>query len=312
MDKDVLSKLENIRNYCNNNCKDSERWTTYFDRRYLEFLSYLELLPKKHFDNILELGCGAGYQSSFLAQIAGKVIATDLLDENMDTHTPGMVKAENLNKNLHIYNVEFVGCSAESLPFPDQYFDLVYSSHVLEHVPDQNKALKEIFRVLKPNGLNICVVPTSFEKLYSFLNYYLYLLKRSFIHFANYLSKEKIINGAKSKSENNFIFKKSVASQFKYFPFPPPHGHYPHFLMEFISWTPKKWRKRIEYAANFKLVQQSTTQFNPLLPLLGVLSPKFGTYAHSITRKVELKLGEWKLFQWIGVNSVMIFRKEVD
>jgi SAM-dependent methyltransferase len=45
------------------------------------------------------------------------------------------------------------------LPLPDQSVDLVYASHVLEHVPDDRKAIAELFRILKPGGMAIIPVP---------------------------------------------------------------------------------------------------------------------------------------------------------
>lgn len=43
--------------------------------------------------------------------------------------------------------------------FPDETFDVVYTSHVFEHIPDDRKAMREIFRVLKPHGWAILQVP---------------------------------------------------------------------------------------------------------------------------------------------------------
>ena len=42
---------------------------------------------------------------------------------------------------------------AEALPFSDASFDMVYSNGVLHHVPDIAKAIREVFRVLKPGGI---------------------------------------------------------------------------------------------------------------------------------------------------------------
>ena len=48
----------------------------------------------------------------------------------------------------------------EEIPYPDNTFDLILSKHVLEHVPDYPKALREIYRVLKPGGKIIFLIPS--------------------------------------------------------------------------------------------------------------------------------------------------------
>ncbi len=55
-----------------------------------------------------------------------------------------------------------------ALPEADNSFDLVLCSHVLEHIPDDKKALQEIYRVLKPSGKAILLVPldAKLEKTY--------------------------------------------------------------------------------------------------------------------------------------------------
>ena len=45
------------------------------------------------------------------------------------------------------------------LPFEDNYFDLIFCNHVLEHIPDDAKALAELFRILKKGGTAILQVP---------------------------------------------------------------------------------------------------------------------------------------------------------
>lgn len=47
----------------------------------------------------------------------------------------------------------------QQLPFDDRSYDLVFASHVLEHIPDDDKAIAEIHRVLRPNGIAILPVP---------------------------------------------------------------------------------------------------------------------------------------------------------
>lgn len=52
----------------------------------------------------------------------------------------------------------------QDLPFADQQFDFVFASHVLEHIPDDKKAISEIHRILKPGGIAILPVPIVCEK----------------------------------------------------------------------------------------------------------------------------------------------------
>lgn len=55
--------------------------------------------------------------------------------------------------------VSFLAAAAESLPFPDRYFDGVLLNEVLEHVEDQRRALSELRRVLVPGGLLVVFSP---------------------------------------------------------------------------------------------------------------------------------------------------------
>lgn len=49
------------------------------------------------------------------------------------------------------------------IPFPDNYFHMIITSHVLEHVPDLKKALSELYRVLKPGGVGFIAFPATFK-----------------------------------------------------------------------------------------------------------------------------------------------------
>lgn len=50
------------------------------------------------------------------------------------------------------------------IPFKNNYFDVILCNHVLEHVPDDRKAMSELYRVLKPNGWAILQVPLDIER----------------------------------------------------------------------------------------------------------------------------------------------------
>ncbi len=66
----------------------------------------------------------------------------------------GCYNTADLMMNDVDYNVDI-----QALPFSDESFDFIFASHVLEHIPDDIKALSEIYRILKPNGMAILPVP---------------------------------------------------------------------------------------------------------------------------------------------------------
>ena len=54
------------------------------------------------------------------------------------------------------------------LPFQDNAFDVIFCNHVLEHIPDDTKAMQELFRVLKPNGMAILQIPQDLSREHTF------------------------------------------------------------------------------------------------------------------------------------------------
>ena len=70
-------------------------------------------------------------------------------------------KQKNLNYTTTDLHSPLADVKADicELPFSDNTFDFIFCNHVLEHVIDDTKAMKELFRVLKPNGTGIFQVP---------------------------------------------------------------------------------------------------------------------------------------------------------
>lgn len=59
-------------------------------------------------------------------------------------------------------------CDVQEMPFDDNTYDVVICNHVLEHVPDDIVAMKEILRILKPGGFSILQVPVDFNRKITF------------------------------------------------------------------------------------------------------------------------------------------------
>lgn len=72
-----------------------------------------------------------------------------------------LLKIPNLHYISADLNSPFADCRVDvcMLPFINNIFDLVLCNHVLEHVPDDRRAMGELFRVLKPGGLAVVQVP---------------------------------------------------------------------------------------------------------------------------------------------------------
>ncbi len=104
--------------------------------------------PVKKGEAVLDIGCGAGVDT-LVAAISvgseGRVTGIDLV--------PEMLKRARMNlEKTSLKNVTFQEGSAEQLPFPDGSLDVVISNGVFNLIPDKAKALREVFRVLKPSG----------------------------------------------------------------------------------------------------------------------------------------------------------------
>ncbi|HNP34052.1 MAG TPA: methyltransferase domain-containing protein [Flavobacterium sp.] len=55
-----------------------------------------------------------------------------------------------------------------NLPFEDNTYDIIFCNHVLEHIPDDTKAMQELYRVLKPGGMGIFQIPQDLSRAVTF------------------------------------------------------------------------------------------------------------------------------------------------
>jgi len=102
--------------------------------------------------HILEVGCGSGAFTILAARasgIKGEVYALDIQPRMLMQLKKKLSRPENRD----IKNIKLVEGDAHKLPFNDNSFDVVYTVTVLQELPDRNRALKEMKRVLKPGGI---------------------------------------------------------------------------------------------------------------------------------------------------------------
>jgi ubiquinone/menaquinone biosynthesis C-methylase UbiE len=97
------------------------------------------ILSTKGTDEILVAGCGDGTEAALLCDVFGlRTVGVDLSIRGDETFRDGKLQLRHGDLS--------------KLPYPDNRFPLIYSYHVLEHVPDHYVVLSELERVLRPGG----------------------------------------------------------------------------------------------------------------------------------------------------------------
>ncbi|MBV6820355.1 bifunctional demethylmenaquinone methyltransferase/2-methoxy-6-polyprenyl-1,4-benzoquinol methylase UbiE [Rahnella sp. PD12R] len=98
---------------------------------------------------VLDLAGGTGDLTAKFSRLVGEKGEVVLADINDSMLKMGREKLRNLGI---VGNVNYVQANAEALPFPDNYFDCITISFGLRNVTEKEKALRSMFRVLKPGG----------------------------------------------------------------------------------------------------------------------------------------------------------------
>jgi ubiquinone/menaquinone biosynthesis C-methylase UbiE len=112
---------------------------------------------------VLEIGVGLGADHQRFAEAGADLTGIDLTPRAVE-HTTRRLAAFGMKSDVRVMD-------AENLDFPDGTFDVVYSWGVLHHSPDTPKAIREVYRVLKPGGEARVMI---YHK-YSFVGYMLWV-----------------------------------------------------------------------------------------------------------------------------------------
>lgn len=118
-----------------------------------------------HNKKVLEVGVGAGTDFLQWVRSGAQAHGIDLTHEAID----------NVTERLALYGLKAADirvADAECLPYPDNYFDCVYSWGVIHHSPDMEQCLNEIIRVARPGG-TIKLMVYNRRSLFAFYRYLL-------------------------------------------------------------------------------------------------------------------------------------------
>ena len=143
-------------------------WRAGQDRRLNMILHWGGYDGRQPWQRVLVDGCGVGMYVKALQPYAAQIYGIDIEPDHLRLAVADVPTAR----------LQLAAC--EALPYPDDYFDLLLSHEVLEHVADDRAAAAEIARVLKPGGRAIIFVP---NRLYPFETHGHYW--RGDYHFGN-------------------------------------------------------------------------------------------------------------------------------
>ena len=116
--------------------------------------------PVRPGQRVLDLGCGGGRHAFEVFRRGADVVAFDL-DPSELASVRGMFGAmAEAGEGDGDASATAVSGDATAMPFGDGTFDRVIAAEVLEHIPDDQRAMNELARVLRPGGLAAVTVPS--------------------------------------------------------------------------------------------------------------------------------------------------------
>lgn len=110
-------------------------------------------------DRVLDMGCGGGRHAFALYRRGADVTAFDMDAAELKDVSAMFAAMQEAGEVPLGAKARAVRGTAYSLPFEDESFDRIIAAEVLEHLPQDERAMAELFRVLKPGGLIAVTVP---------------------------------------------------------------------------------------------------------------------------------------------------------
>jgi ubiquinone/menaquinone biosynthesis C-methylase UbiE len=118
-----------------------------FLRPYKKIIEVADIFKKNNIKRVLDLGCGTGRHTVYLARRGFDVYGIDIAKEGVKM-TKSWLKEENLKADLKVGNIY------AKLPYQDNFFDAIITTGVIGHsdIAGIRKTIKEMKRILRSNG----------------------------------------------------------------------------------------------------------------------------------------------------------------
>ena len=182
----------------------------------------LDEWPNVKSGNLLEIGCGDGFLSKELSNHFGRVVSTDI-------HPTG--QSDNL-----------IRADAQKLPFSDSSFDVIFSSNVLEHIPNIDACLSELYSVSTDDVLMVHTMPTIWWKTLQYITHPMHICRKLFNNFRpGKTSQTNHVDSSHFPIEN---WRKSSERPLLRRLLPAIHGVSDNHLLEFLHFRTRWWESQ--------------------------------------------------------------------
>jgi 2-polyprenyl-3-methyl-5-hydroxy-6-metoxy-1,4-benzoquinol methylase len=173
-----------------------------------------QFLPAR--GSLLEIGAGSGWQAKMLQEAGYQVSAIELPDSSY----------------LQQAVFPILNYDGRTIPFADQAFDIVFSSNVLEHIAQVEAFQSEIYRVCRPGGTVIHVLPTPSWRFWTSVTHYIHTAL-----FPYRLLRKQTTPEEKSALQSQTVFWQKMIRIL----IPKRHGETGNFISEFYLFSKQRW-----------------------------------------------------------------------
>jgi len=174
---------------------------------------------------VLEVGGGTGYQARRLREAGFDLESIDVAESNY--------------QDLEFPVTRYDG---RHFPFPDASFDIVFSSNVLEHVPDLHQTHAEARRVLRPGGYCVHVMPTGAWRFWTNLAHYVELVQQLALHLPQAMPRG--IGGRDLNAAARGMLQ--LLRLVKRYAIVPRHGEFGNAATEIVTFGRRRWIRHFD------------------------------------------------------------------
>jgi SAM-dependent methyltransferase len=169
--------------------------------------------------DVLEIGSGNGIQLREISKVAKSITGLELKDG-------AYVRDGQFNI------MEYDG---EHIPFPDSSFDVVFSSNVMEHVPNQQQINNEIRRILRPEGKVVHVMPTRAWRILT-----------SLLHYPRLVRTALVRTHSRPQAAHGNGNRQALSTRLRNILIPARHGELGGWFAEYRYFGIKRWAAHFE------------------------------------------------------------------